>query len=226
MDETNDEEFWEDLSESEDESPSPSLPQPPEPSSNSFQQKTLVLWLVGFILRFQARFNVPESAISRLVSFLHVFFSVLGQFSPVIAGLAHQFPTSLYCLRKMVNSDSEFTKYIVCPRCENIYHRGSCSRRTGTREEIVNCNYSEFSNKTYPVHTNQQCGQQLLKTVHLRSGKTIFYPFKIYCYRSIQSYLEQFLLEPSFIDSCNQWKNRHTSNGLFDIYDGNIGRNL
>ena len=162
------------------------------------------LWVVGFILRLQAKYNITESVIARFVLFLSSLFSVLGRFSGFIAGLAHQFPRSLYCLRKMVKSNFQFTKYVVCPKCEQIYHRRSCTRRTASKDESMVCTYSEFLNKKSRSRT--QCGQQLLKTVHLSSGKSILYPFKIYCYCSIQSYLKHYLLQPGFIENCNHWK--------------------
>ena len=134
-------------------------------------------WLTGFILRFQARFNIPERAVAQLVVFLFSFFTALGRFSNFVAGLAEHFPASLYRLRKMVKSDSSFTKYVVCPKCEQLYHRGSCIRKIGSREESVTCCYSEFPN--HPSRSRQQCGHRLLKSVHLVSGRAMLYPFKV-----------------------------------------------
>ena len=120
------EEFGEEIISSdcdfEDESSIPPLPEQPEPSQSTLKQHALILWVVGFILRLQAKYNIPQSTIAHIVLFLTSFFAVLGRFSGFIAGLAHQFPRSLYCLRKMVKSDSHFTKYVVCPKCEQIYH--------------------------------------------------------------------------------------------------------
>ena len=197
---------------------SPPLPQNEEPSS--VQQQSLALWLIGFIVRLQARFNIPDSAIGRLLLFLCTFFQVLGHFSSFIAGLARRLPSSLYRLRKTLKVDNQVTKYIVCPKCEQLYHRGSCVRRIGTKEESLTCHYSEFPN--HPHHARRQCGQLMLKSVHLPSGKTVLYPFKIYCYRSIQSYLEHFLLRTGFIENCDHWKNRKSTGMLQDVYDGRI----
>ena len=122
----------------------------------------------------------------------------------------------------MVKSDSHFTKYVVCPKCEQIYHRRSC-KRTGSKDESMVCTFCEFSNKE--GHSRTQCGQQLLKTVHLNSGKTVLYPFKTYCYYSIQSYLEQYLLQPEFMENCDHWKkNPAKPDDLLvrEMYDGNI----
>ena len=207
------------MSDSDDECIPPPLPQPAV-DQNSAQQQSLVLWLIGFLVRLQARYNIPDSAIGRLVLFLYTFFRILGRFSTFIVGLADQFPSSLYRLRKMLKIDDQFAKYIVCPKCEQLYHRGSCVRRIGSKEESLTCSYSEFPN--HPHHARRRCGQQLLKKVHLQSGKVMLYPFKVYCYRSIQSYLEHFLLQPKFMENCDHWKHKNSTGMLQDVYDGRI----
>jgi len=83
-----------------------------------------------------ARYDIPDSAIGRLLLFLYTFFQDLGHFSSFIAGLACRFPSSLCCLRKTLKVDNQFTKYIVCPKCEQLYHRDSCVRKIGTREVL------------------------------------------------------------------------------------------
>jgi len=186
------EEFWEDTwTDSDEEDVTPPLPQGEEHFSQSpIQQQSLVLWLIDFVVCLQARYNIPDSILGHLILIFYTFFQVLGHFSSFIAGLACRFPSSLYHLRKTLKVDSQFTKYVVCPKCEQLYHRDSCVRKIGTREDSVTCHYSEFPN--HPHRAHHQCGQLMLKSVHLRSGKTILYPFKIYCYCSIQSYLEHF----------------------------------
>ena len=94
---TDSEEFWEEdtLSDSDDECIPPPLPQPAV-DQNSAQQQSLVLWLIGFLVHLQARYNIPDSAIGRLVLFLYTCFRILGRFSTFIVGLADQFPSSLY----------------------------------------------------------------------------------------------------------------------------------
>ena len=101
-----------------------------------------MLWLIGFLVRLQARYNIPDSAIGHLVLFLYTFFQTLGRFSTFTVGLADQFPSSLHRLRKMLKIDYQFAKYIVCPKCEQLYHRDSCVRRIGSKEENLTCSYS------------------------------------------------------------------------------------
>jgi len=132
---------------------SPLLPQSEEHfSHSSIQQQSLVLWLIGFVVCLQARYKIPDSAIGCLLLFLYTFFQVLGHFSSFIAGLACRFPSSLYRLRKTLKVDNQFTKYVVCPKCEQLYHRDSCARKIGTREESVTCHYSEFPNHPHRAH--------------------------------------------------------------------------
>ena len=78
------EEFWEENissdSDFEDESSIPPLPEQPEPSQSTLKQHALILWVVGFILRLQAKYNIPESAIAHIVLFLSSFLPSWGGF--------------------------------------------------------------------------------------------------------------------------------------------------
>ena len=55
------------------------------------------------------------------------------------------------------------------------------------------------------------CGSILLKSVELASGKTILYPFMVYCYKSLKHSLQNLLLNKEFYSIVNfgiteQWK--------------------
>ena len=69
------------------------LPQDPAVSSSC---KSIVSWLVGFLLLLQARHYIPDSAMNSLLKFLHLHFHVLGRFSPVISAMANIY--SLICV--------------------------------------------------------------------------------------------------------------------------------
>lgn len=66
-----------------------------------------------------------------------------------------------------------------------------------------------------------------MKSVTLSSGKTHLYPSKVYCYQSLKSSLQKFLLRPSFAKLCDHWHSlQRTTDVLHDIYDGNIWKDF
>lgn len=48
----------------------------------------------------------------------------------------------------------------------------------------------------------------------------------MYCYNSVTEFLRQKLLQPSFIEKCEEWRTKVSSNGAFDdIFDGKVWLN-
>ena len=79
----------------------------------------------------------------------------------------------------------------------------------------------------YPNHPQTSgrvpCNAPLLCSVALQNGKTLLYPFKSYCYRSLIVSLPSLLLRPGFLDVCQQWWNQTTDlDKLSDLYGGKI----
>ena len=62
----------------------------------------------------------------------------------------------------------------------------------------------------------------ILKSVSLLSGKILLYLFKVYCYQSVKSSLQKFLLRPGFAEICEHWRSLSSSTEPRDIYDGKI----
>ena len=115
-----------------------------------------------------------------------------------------------------------FTRFVVCPKCYKLYHYGECIIKSGSHKSSSKCNHISFPNHPQQQH-RRPCGQHLLKTIQLlTSGQKVLYPFKVYCYKSLRSSLQEMLLRPDFLKSCQQWKNRDCSGLLCDVYDGRI----
>lgn len=197
----------------------PSIPE--TISTESRSQRTLVKWLVGFLIQLQARHYVPDSALNRLLKFLHTFFCVLGRFSGFIAAMVTHFPATLYQLKKTLPFAHQFKQFVVCPKCWKIYHYGECVVSSGSHKSSKGCNHVRYPNHPYPSG-RRECGHHLLKSVSLLSGKKLLYPFKLYCYKSLQSSLQELLLLPGFHESCQHWRSRNTSERLSDVYDGKV----
>ena len=56
-----------------------SAPNFPESDVSHSEANTLVLWVLIFILRIQAKHYIPDTALQCLLKFLFVFFSIVGR---------------------------------------------------------------------------------------------------------------------------------------------------
>ena len=119
--------------------------------------------------------------------------------------------------------EQPFTKYVVCRQCSKLYKYDDCVDKIGSQTQSKRCMFIQFP------HHNQlsrriPCNSILLKSVEVASGKKFLYPFKLYCYRSLKSSLQQLFLRPKFFEQCEHWKNRSKSapSLMEDVYDGAI----
>lgn len=204
----------------------PATNPPPLPEStlvDNRSQRALVLWLVGFQIQLQAKHYISDSALSLLLRFLHTFFRILGRFCGFVATMASEFPSTLHWLKRTyaLPYAHHFTRFVVCHNCWKLYHYGECVIKTGSRRSSKVCNHIK-----YPMHPyssgRRECGHPLLKNVQLVSGRNLLYPFKVYCYKSIQSSLQELLLRPGFQESCQHWKSRTVSDTLSDVDDSKL----
>ena len=204
--------------------PATDAPVPPVfPLCKEYASAQLLLkWLAGFLFILQAKYHIPNAAIDFLIKFLFLLVCVLGRFSPFVRHLQQSFPRSLNVMRKTFMSETSFAKYPVCPKCLRVYEScESCIERVGSNLASKRCSYIQFPN--HPQRSRRcACKALLLKCVQFKSGRTILYPFKVYCYNGLQSSLQKLLTRPAFLSNCELWRSRPTSSMLSDIYNGNI----
>ena len=152
-----DEEIWEENYDSEDKDglgvsicdEQPSLPTfSVETSPNAERAQVLFRWFVGFLLLLQARYYIPNSALTVLVKFLYAFFSILGPFSPLMNCISRIFPKSYYHLLETVGCDGQFTKYIVCTKCRKLYKCDDAVEKCGTTLKSKCCSHILYPNVT------------------------------------------------------------------------------
>lgn len=135
--------------------------------------------------------------------------------------LPNTFP-SLYNARKSLGVEVSFTKYVSCPKCFKLYLYEKAWQRTGSQINSNCCNCIHFPNHPQ-CSKRKKCNAILLKRVELSSGQQLLYPYKVFCYKSLQSILQQLLLRPYMFRDCNHWRCRKTcENTLQDIYDGRV----
>ena len=204
----------------------PQLPSLPDENSKEINSaKTITVWLVGFLLRFQTKFHLPDSAVDILIKFLFTFFFVLSRFSPFVALISEKFPKSLHTVKNVVNWEVNFTKFIVCTKCNALYKYDDAVTRRGSRTESKHCSFVMYPEHPYASH-RKPCGNRLLKTVQFKSGRTYLYPHKMYCYKSIQESLQCLLLQAKFYSNCQSWRFSQSRNLLVDIFSGRVWKDF
>ncbi|KAJ8316197.1 hypothetical protein KUTeg_006211 [Tegillarca granosa] len=100
------------------------------------------------------------------------------------------FPGTLYGVRKFMGFDRDnFTKYVVCQNCYALYKYDNI---------LVEVSGDTIIRKCYNLKIRKkgkfQCGGQLLRKVSLSSGKSVYYPLNVYCYKGVIDHLQEFLL--------------------------------
>lgn len=183
----------------------------------SSQPHPLVLWLVYFFCLIQKQHYLPNSVIAALLNFLFILFNILGRISPEVAKIFEHFPRTSCELDKILGrKDGEvFTRYVTCGKCYSVYKYSDCFEVIGGTNVPKLCTYKKSDH-------GQSCKGKLLKPVEL-INKKINYPLKVYCYTSLQYYLEKILNRPGLCDLCDKWKTRKYDKDVFrDIYDGKV----
>src|SRR6266480_752114 len=93
------------------------------------------LWILLWILKYQARFHLPDVAIDSLIKFFWI----------VLLDANHErfknFPTSSYMMRKLLEIGKQSKTYAVCPSCNKLYNISEIHSTSGFK-----CNHMEFSN--------------------------------------------------------------------------------
>ena len=126
-----------------------------------------ILYLLVFLLFWQAAYKVSNSAIACLLRFMRYLIKLVGHafqcdtavnassFIPITAATVH---------RSILNHLGEgFVEYVVCPSCDSIYEFSDCVRQIGTNNTVSKtCWHVAFPN--HP-HANKRapCGATLLK---------------------------------------------------------------
>jgi hypothetical protein len=184
----------------------------PPVTSNSWDH--IVLW----ILRWQAQFKIPASAIDLLIKFLGVVFR-----QPV--GNLDDFPSSLYMVRKSFGLDDLFVQYVACTACHKLY---TSDKVVGHKENnlpaVLHCSHKEFPNNPGRL---RKCGASLSEMIELTRGGTILRPRMVYPYAHVIEQLKRLYARPAWEASLRKWVNRKVDEGTYsDLYDGSVWREL
>ena len=172
-------------------------------------------------MQLHSRHYIPDTAMNALIKFLYMFFVVLSRISTSVEGIRNHFPSSL---SKLNIKTDHFTRYVVCPRCSELYLFQDSKDKIGTESISKKCSHVRF-----PKHPHQSqrgpCSATLLKQVTTTTGQKFVYPLLSYCYKSLISSFQQLLLVSDFYAECQSWRTRN-GNSLSDIYDGRIWKHF
>ena len=185
------------------------------------EERDLVVWILIFMVRLQAKHYIPDAALHCLIKFFYIFFSVVGRTSSYVATIASLFPKSLYELRQRFVSSQKFKRMVVCCKCHSIYDYSECVEGRGSTKHSRKCSNREHKN------SSRKCEQLLLKTVEFSRGNTMLRPFKVYCYRSLTNSLKYLLQCQTFVSCLESWRMRQeVRSTLSDIYDGQLWKDF
>ena len=114
---------------------------------------------------------------------------VLHNFKEIITAdnlqeISKKFPDNLLKARTIshINRDS-FQKYVVCQNCHCMYPSDQLPKLTSA-ETTIKCSFVPFP-RHLQRRTTSPCGFPLVKLVKTASGKRLFKPMKLFCYKSI-----------------------------------------
>ncbi|KAL9964950.1 hypothetical protein ACROYT_G028667 [Oculina patagonica] len=200
------------------------LPQPLPPMTSQQHTRIILTWLVYFVLVWQYKNYVSDSAIEQVLKFVRQLLFCIGQLikdhTDLCLVLATNLPTTLYSARKMLKIDRDnFIQYVVCPKCTKLYHLDDIVVNDGRQTFARTCEHVAFPRSRRP----RTCGSQLARKVVVRNCGVKFYAIKTYCYKSISDSLESLLKRPGMEEACERWRTRGVKEDLYaDVYDGKI----
>ena len=191
--------------------------------SNDCNPQSGLLWkLLFFIMLRQSVFKVSNRAVKYLLAFLKYFIQVIGEFfnTPSIVNLSHKLPQTFTSAETLIcNSKSDFTSFVVCPKCDSIYHPDDCIRNVFGVKESLQCLHQPNPNR------RNKCNTVLLKKVKYGNSFKLM-PKKAYPYYSLQKSLDRLSQSTNFIHICEDWRKRCTTSSqflsMFDVYDGQV----
>lgn len=217
-------EQWEEVADEEIERDVTVLTLSPEsPQDKRSSPLNLVKWICAFICFWQGACCLPDAAVEWLLRFLKVIFQLIGAHSTYVHALAAALPSSLYLLWKLMEFDQDnFVKYVTCPACNTLYTIKESVITTAGQTKSLKCTFVRFPN--HPQKWRRKpCGEMLMKKVTLQSGKEVFYPRKIFCYKNVIQSLKCLLDQGDLQELSEHWRKRSIPEGfLTDITDGRI----
>lgn len=170
------------------------------------------LFLAGMLI-LQKMAGISDRAITMLIKFNTAFLQLLGDILQidVVTKLARSIPLTYQTFKKTLDVDEcNFLEYAVCPKCHSIF----------SKADVVSGRVSKCNFVRWPRHTQRRMRRPCDTQLH--QGRTRL-PKKIFCYKKVKSYLQDYVRQPNFLKLCNMWRDREIRRDyLVDVYDGEL----
>ena len=112
------------------------------PSDSYSVLKTILL----FIELWALFYNISAAAMNHLFQFFSYMFKTIAKTSISLPTLASIFPTSIYKVRKYLAFKDLFEKYVVCKKCNSIYHFKDCFESSSVGAKAKICSHVPYRN--------------------------------------------------------------------------------
>lgn len=191
------------------------------------KERKLRYTICWVLLQLQLLFQLSDSVVTSFLKLLKALLAVLAGLcsSLILSNISKSLPKTIYLAKKitLMVTNKKYLRYIVCPTCHTLYEPTS-SKMTSTDSNGIEmsslCTYIKYPNHPH-VLRRQPCNTPLMKKIKCK-GRYTFKPRMLYCYRSIKESIGALMRRQDFWKNCNSWRNRSGSEGMADIYDGNV----
>ncbi|GBC48665.1 hypothetical protein GLOIN_2v1770724 [Rhizophagus irregularis DAOM 181602=DAOM 197198] len=130
------------------------------------------LWILIWIMKFQMRFNISETATESLIKFIKLLLDEIGDTA------FENFPVTLYKARNIFNIEDRFYCFAACTKCHKLYNKQEVEEfRQDEILAIMKCQHIEFPNSS----RRQKCQTPLSHQIRLLNKVSnrieMIYPF-------------------------------------------------
>jgi hypothetical protein len=177
-------------------------------------------WIIIFILRFQTRFRLPDTAIDTLIKFIKHLLTELD------CERFKNFPTFLYTTRKKLGLNHQFVNFSVCPSCHKLHSLDDIKQHTIQEQKAIKkCDHVQFPNNHR--HSLQKYDTPLSEQKELGDSKIVNSSLLIYPMTNVKDQFLHMYQRPDFEKNLKLWADRTVNEEvLCDLYDGEIWKNF
>ncbi|RHZ49575.1 hypothetical protein Glove_519g104 [Diversispora epigaea] len=197
-------------------SPNYNSDEPIDPKSTN---NNSYLWILLWIMSFQIKFNLSETATESLIKFIKLLLSEIGNSE------FDTFPNSIYMTKKELGLRNDFYSFSTCPKYYKLYNKQKVKNyKENNINSVMKCRYVEFLNLA--TRRNRQCQTILFKQVPTINKFKLKFKL-VYLFTRIRQQLIAFYNRSNFENFLRHWLNRTNSDEILsNIYNGQIWKSF
>ena len=148
------------------------------------------LWILLWIMSFQIKFNLSETATESLIKFIKLLLSEIGNSE------FDTFPNSIYMTKKELGLRDDFYSFPTCPKCHKLYNKQEVEDyKENDTNSVMKCRHIEFLNSA--TRRNRQCQTILSEQVPTMDRFKLKFKL-VYPFAGIRHQLMAFYNRPNF----------------------------